>query len=393
MRILLLAPHPFLQDRGTPLAVDLLLRVLSASGHHVDVVTFHEGRDVSYPNVNLHRIRAVPFVRGIRPGFSWKKVVCDLVLAVRAVRLAVRGRYDVVHAVEEAVFIAALLRRFLGLRYVYDMDSSLGQQLVEKYPGLMRLSAFFERIEGMAVRSSSAVVAVCSTLAATVERLGARRVVVLHDVSLLEAPRQPSTALREELGIRGVLVMYVGNLEAYQGIDLLLESFARVVRRTDQADLVIIGGTEADVARYGRKVSDLGIAGRVHLLGPRPVSGLADCLAAADVLVSPRIKGVNTPMKIYSYLQAGRPVLATALPTHTQVLDDSVALLAAPMPEDFASRLLQLVTDPGLRARLGEAGKAMVEQRYSYPVFARTVGELYASLDRASDPPSAVPAG
>ena len=45
-------------------------------------------------------------------------------------------------------------------------------------------------------------------------------------------------------------------------------------------------------------------------------------LLAADVLVSPRLKGLNTPMKIYSYLDSGSAVLATRLRTHTQVLDD-----------------------------------------------------------------------
>ena len=60
-------------------------------------------------------------------------------------------------------------------------------------------------------------------------------------------------------------------------------------------------------------------------------------MAQADVLVSPRTKGANTPMKVYSYLDSGVAVLATRLPTHTQVMNDETALLAEPTPEDFSS--------------------------------------------------------
>ena len=110
MNILLLAPHPFYQERGTPIAVDLLLRVLSQRGNTIDVLTYHEGAPRAYPGVTLHRIPDIAGIRDIRPGFSWKKVVCDLVLMFKAFRLAGGRKYQVVHAVEESVFIAILLR-------------------------------------------------------------------------------------------------------------------------------------------------------------------------------------------------------------------------------------------------------------------------------------------
>ena len=70
MRILLLAPHPFYQERGTPIAVDLLLRVLSRRGETVDVLTYAEGAGRIYPGVTIHRIAPLLFTRGTRPGFS-----------------------------------------------------------------------------------------------------------------------------------------------------------------------------------------------------------------------------------------------------------------------------------------------------------------------------------
>ena len=130
MHILVLAPHPFYQERGTPIAVDLLLRVLSGRGDTVDVVTFHEGTDKTYRGVTIHRIPDLAWVRNIPPGFSWKKAVCDIFFMLKAFRLASRNKYDLIHAVEEAAFMAMLIRAFYRIPYVFDMDSSLPMQLV-----------------------------------------------------------------------------------------------------------------------------------------------------------------------------------------------------------------------------------------------------------------------
>jgi hypothetical protein len=186
MRVLLLAPQPFYEDRGTPIAVALVLKVLSDRGADVDVVTYHEGRDVALPRVTLHRIPRLPLVRGIRPGFSCKKLVCDVFVVLTAVRLAARRRYDVVHAVEESVFIALLLKRLFGLPYVYDMDSSLAQQLTERLSFLRPALRGLAACERLALREATAVVPVCEALADVARRGAARKIVVLPDISLLE---------------------------------------------------------------------------------------------------------------------------------------------------------------------------------------------------------------
>ncbi|HXH82995.1 MAG TPA: glycosyltransferase [Candidatus Tectomicrobia bacterium] len=171
------------------------------------------------------------------------------------------------------------------------------------------------------------------------------------------------------LAIDGLVVMYVGNLEPYQGIDLLLASFARVCRASEGHALVVVGGSPRDVEAYRTRCQPLGIAGRTHFLGPRPVRDLGRYLAAADVLVSPRLQGTNTPMKLYSYLHSGKPLVATDLPTHTQLLDDRVAVLAAPTPEALGDAIARVLGDADLRARLGHAGRRFVEDTFTYQAF------------------------
>jgi glycosyltransferase involved in cell wall biosynthesis len=185
MKILLLAPHPFYQTRGTPIAVDLVLRVLSERGDQIDIVTYPEGNDIVYSGVSIYRTPRLPILRNIRPGFSWKKLVCDLFLLIQAFHLVSQNRYDLIHAGEEAVFIGLLFKKLYKVPYVYDMDSSLAQQMVEKYSWLSSLKPVLDFCEGTAVRNAKAVVSVCDALADDIRKYRPHKVVVIPDISLL----------------------------------------------------------------------------------------------------------------------------------------------------------------------------------------------------------------
>lgn len=185
MKILVLAPQPFLEERGTPIAVDMIVRSLSERGHTVSLLTYHLGRDVTYAGVTPHRIPRVPFVRRVRPGFSLAKLVCDVVMFAKAWSLIRRERPDVIHAVEESVFMAWWFRITRGIPYIYDMDSSLPDQLVEGLPLLRPVHPFLVRLMRPVVRAAMLVAPVCDALAEIVKPFGPQRVVVLRDVSLL----------------------------------------------------------------------------------------------------------------------------------------------------------------------------------------------------------------
>ncbi|HDL98210.1 MAG TPA: glycosyltransferase [Desulfobacteraceae bacterium] len=240
------------------------------------------------------------------------------------------------------------------------------------------MSAF----ENGAIRRSAGVIAVCRSLEEIARQRDPEKLVLrLEDVSLLQQDRQVAEDIRRQTGATGPVFMYVGNLEAYQGIDFLLESFVRLKKVQKEAALVVIGGKDADISRYGERAATLGIGGSVHFLGPRPVGDLACYLRQADVLVSPRIKGNNTPMKIYSYLDSGRPLVATRLPAHTQVLDDEIARLAEPVPEKFAEAMLELGIDPALREKIAGQAGARVKEEFTRAAFQRKLVGFYRRLE------------
>lgn len=382
MNILLLAPHPFYQERGTPIAVDLLLRFLSSRGDTVDVVTFHEGENKTYRGVTIHRIPSLAWVRNIPPGFSWKKTVGDIFLMFKALSLAARKKFHIVHAVEESVFIAMFIHLFFRTPYVFDMDSSMPMQMVDRAPALSGVTPVLKFFEALAARRAFAVVAVCEALADIARAGGAQRVFILRDISLLSSGyAPPATAAPERLDVGKPCLMYIGNLEAYQGVDLMLNSFAVLLKSVPQACLAIIGGNEITIAQYKQQSLALGIAPQVRFFGPRPLMNMAQLFAQADVLLSPRIKGVNTPMKIYSYLQSGKPILATDLPTHTQVLDRSTALLVPPNADDFAAAMLNLLQNPGLGRQLAERAAILAEEKYSLRAYTETAEKIYGQIE------------
>ena len=383
MRILLLAPQPFFQARGTPIAVKAVLEFLSSRGHVVDALTYHEGSDVDILNCRIYRIPRLPGVRNVRPGFSAKKLLCDAAMVGTCARMMSRTRYDLVHAVEESAFIAAAMKAFTGVPYIYDMDSSLAEQMIEAFPRLGMLAPILRRFEAIAVRRSTGVLTVCAALEGVAHRHDPGASIGLVEDTTLLAPAT-STNGRTHLPADAAgapVAMYVGNLEHYQGIDLLLEGFRHTLDQMADARLVIVGGREDDIARYRERATSLGIGRSVHFLGPRPVSALADLLREADVLVSPRLKGLNTPMKIYSYMDSGTAVLATRLQTHTQVLDDRTAFLVEPEPLALGTGLATLLKDDVLREGLAARAKDHVQREFTPEAARRKLTSFYAMVE------------
>ncbi len=385
MKVLVLAPHPFYQERGTPIAVDMLVRVLSDRGDEVDLLTFHEGRDRDYANVRIIRTPRLPGIANIRPGISFKKIVCDVFFFFRMLSLVARTRYDVIHAVEESSFMAMVLRPFIRTPYIADMDSLISAQIIDRYPAFRHTGSVLRWLESRPIRHAALVVPMCDRLAEDVQAY--RRpedVIVLRDVTLVQhnGTAVASDTIRDELRIDGFVLMYIGNLESYQGIDLLLTAFKRALTEVQDLHLVIIGGRSDDIAKYQTMAEELQIRAATHFLGPRSVEDIGAYMAQADVLVSPRTQGVNTPMKIYSYLDSGAPVLATDLLTHTQVLNDDIALLVEPNEQSFADGIVQLKNNPELRSRLAANASNYVAREHSYEKFRETVEFIYRKMDQ-----------
>ena len=300
-------------------------------------------------------------------------------MTVMVLRLCLKKEYHVVHAVEESVFMAMMISWFSGTPYIYDMDSSLPRQIMDQITILKPFGPLLRRFEAAAVRNSRGVVAVCQSLeevAAT--HSDSTPIVRIEDASLLTEQQQPTPST--VFNIEGRVLMYVGNLQPYQGIDLLLDAFTHVYHRVRDAQLVIIGGSKEEIRLYRGMAQRFGISERTHFLGPRPVEQLGYYLEQAKILVSPRTLGSNTPMKVFSYLESGTPLLATNLDMHTQVLDEEVALLADPNPLDMARGMCALLENEELGRRISVAAQERVQTQFCPELLDSKLSEFYQEL-------------
>jgi len=172
------------------------------------------------------------------------------------------------------------------------------------------------------------------------------------------------------------VVLYAGTFEAYQGIEILVHAFAEVLKSKPEARLLLVGGADDQVSKIRKLAESLGLGEACVLTGRVPKTAALHYTRSAQVLVSPRLHGNNTPLKIYELLASGRPLVATRIRSHTQVLDDSVCYLADPDAASLAAGLLEaLVDEPGSAARVRNA-MAMYEREYSRPVYERKIRRL-----------------
>ncbi len=388
MRVLFIAPQPFFEDRGTPIRTLRQLEEVSRLGHHVDILCYPFGQPVERLGVRILRIPRPPGIRTVRIGPSAAKLMLDGLLFWKAFGLCLRHRYAVIQAVEEAAFFAVFLCRLFGCRLVYNMDSCISEQLA--FSGFVRarpLLAFVRGLEKMTMRRAACVITV-GPLHSDAVRAAAPRTRILQledappDVAFQEETER-AQAIREEFGLeaRARVCLYTGNFEPYQGVDLIVRAAGVVARHRSDVRFLFVGGSAEQIERMRTRAREEGAADVCLFAGRRPTGSIASFLTVADVLLTARHQGTNPPMKLYQYMQTGRPIVATRLPTHTQVLDETCAFLTQPNPESFARGILIALDDPQKARDVAACARKRVTEQYSRAIFGSKVRSLYRALE------------
>lgn len=337
-------------------------------GLRVDVLTFPGGHDPLIHGIRIFRLPSLPWVRSLPIGFSRRKLLLDAVMGLVLIPFLATGRYDIVHASEDSALLAAWLKPFFRFRFVYDMDDILSLRLEQA--GVLR-SAWALRLvralERWTLRSADLVVVNGpSTARYAAAVAGGPRVRSYDHLPFDEGWTEPEARMAslrrdENLGDRKI-ILYAGNAEVYQGLELLIASLPFVRERLPDACCVIIGGEDAQIQRLRRRANELGAGGMLRWLGKRPFPETFQLMRQADVLVSPVTQAKAVPMKLYAYAAAGRPIVATNLPNNTELLDDDTALLVDPRPELLAEGLLRVLGDVALSQRLSDGARGLARR-------------------------------
>jgi len=389
MKILMIVPEPFFSPRGTPFSVYYRTQTLGRLGHEVDIVTYHVGRDVALPNTRIHRVFKVPLVNKLKVGPSFAKLYVDFFLFFKAFWMLLTKRYDAVHAHEEAVFFCLIYKLFLWrLRIVYDMHSSLPQQLRNfAFTKSGLLVYVFDLLERLSIRKSSVVITICPELQKVVEDLRVPTPSIMIENSLFHeidyqdrGDEIPDTLINWRRFEGKHVVLYTGTFEHYQGIPLLLECVETVVAKDPNAVFVLIGGAPQQLIAMREMAERLKIKDHVIFTGILHPNTVKRFLKRADVLVSPRMTGNNSPLKLYEYLSSGRPIVATNLETHTQILSDKEAILVECTPEGLADGILRVLSKPDVAESLGRHARALYEKAYGEQVYQRKLEKVFSHV-------------
>jgi glycosyltransferase involved in cell wall biosynthesis len=379
MKILMLVPEPFLAPRGTPVSIYFRIKALSELGHKIHLITYHLGEDVDLENVKIHRIPRLFFIQRIKIGISMTKILLDFLLFFKAVTRLIKEKYDLVFSHEEASLMGVVLAKIWRRPHIYDMHSSLPQQIKqEKFFSACILAEIFTRTENFILRSSQAVVAICPELLIKTREKGHRaKTVLLENFMGFEQSTfsgDQIRKMRDKLAPRQEkVVLYAGNFLPYQGISLLLEAAAEM--KDKNILFILIGGTGQEIGKMQKKAESLRILERVRFVGEVTPFNLPLYLSAADVLVSSRLLGTATPLKIYSYLRSGKPVVATNLPIHTQTLDDRVSILVPPDQRGLAEGLTFALYHPEAKQR-AQAAKQWMENKYPPSLYLKKMKQI-----------------
>lgn len=378
MKALVIAPQPFFSPRGTPFSVYYRTRVCAEQGWDIDLVTYGEGVDPDIPGVRIWRGPKFMWLGPVSIGPSFKKLVLDFFMFWRVLWMLITRRYGVVHAHEEAVFFCVMLRPIFRFKLVYDMHSSLPQQLSNfKFTTSTLIHGIFKWFEDKAIARAAAVITICPDLRDYVLKAipdphrhflienSIYEPVKLKDRAESQQEAVPPLELPE--GVR--LLVYAGTLESYQGIDILVRSMPEVLAEQPDAFLLIVGGTQEQVDEYRRLAETWGCAERLKVVPCVPQHVARAWLSRAEVQLSPRSAGTNTPLKTYEQLNNGIPLVATRIYSHTQVLTDEVCYLAEPEPKCFARAILKAMTDGAADNPKVTAAKALYAEKYSRPAY------------------------
>ncbi len=396
MKALIISPQPFFSPRGTPFSVYYRSLISSELGVEMDFLTYGEGQDVDIENLNIIRIPRFKLLGNVKLGPSFLKLFLDIFIILKMIVLLVKNKYDVVHAHEEAVFFAWFLKPIFKYKLVYDMHSSLPQQLTNfKFTTSKLIIKIFEILEIRCLQSSDAVITICPDLRDYVngvitdqekhfliensifEDIKLKKTVVSGDAT---TSRNTKVKLEKFVEEEDQLLVYAGTLEKYQGIEILVKAMKEVVITNERVKLLIVGGTENQVKEYRALAESLGIEDSLRFTGRVPQKNAKEFTQAGDILLSPRSDGTNTPLKIYEQLASGKPLVATKIFSHTQVLTDEVAFLVDPTPIDMARGILLAINDKKEAKNKALNAMKLYEEEYSRSVYTSKLKKLLETL-------------
>lgn len=383
LRVLVLAPTPFFADRGCHVRILEEARAVVPCGVELRLVTYHLGRDI--PGIPTERIASIPWYGKLEAGPSWHKPYLDLLLLFKALKVARTFKPHLIHAhIHEGAFIGAILKKLLRVPMLFDCQGSLTAEITDhKFVRtgslLQRLFAALERWINLSsdfiITSASPTVKLLTADGVPAERVRA----LIDGVDTDVFTPQPKEEIRARLGLPRDrrIVCYLGVLNSYQGVDLLLEAAALLQRQGAKLHFLIMGFPEGG---YREKAEAMGLSDMVTFTGRIPYQDAPLYLCAGDIAVSPKISLTEANGKLFNYIACGLPTVVFDTPVNREILGDAALYAKFGDAAELAGAIGRLAGDRELREDLGSEGRERAVKEHSWQARGKELAEIYRSL-------------
>jgi glycosyltransferase involved in cell wall biosynthesis len=389
-RVLIVAPTPYFADRGCHVRIYEEACALRGRNVQTEIVTYPSGKDIKPIPVN--RGWALPGLRGSPLGPSYARPFLDLDVLRAAIRVGRRLRPQIIHVhLHEGIVIGLALRKLLGVPLVADLQGSVTAEMIDH--GALKSGSLaaraMARVERWLVQQPDAVVS-SSTVAATLlltQGVDSSRVQALPDGVDLDRfyPMAPDPALAKRFNLEGKLVVvFLGVLTEYQGVDALLAAVPHVIAAVPNAHFLVMG--YPNEARYRARVEALNLSSAVTIPGRIPYEEAPRYLALGDLAVSAKQSLTEANGKLLNYMGCGLPVVATETPVNRYILGDDGRYAPVGNTQMLSAQLITLLRDEALRRRCGAALRRRAEELFAWPLQVERLLSVYHELSRSAAP-------
>jgi glycosyltransferase involved in cell wall biosynthesis/MoaA/NifB/PqqE/SkfB family radical SAM enzyme len=381
MRVLMIHPH----DIYSPLEpwtirITALARSLTDLGHEIKVV-YHIADPKQLPGDLRHRqefpFEVIPMIRHMGLGLRKSREMSTLA-----------SWADIIHVqkcLSHAALPAAAAAMWHGVPLHYDWDdweAAIYEESVGQDANWRRINRFERALPGIADTISVASLALREqALALGIAEERIFDAPVGADLHSFECGGDGS-AIRDELGIKGQVTLYLGQLAGAHAAPLFLEAAALVAQEDTDATFLVVGGGRS-LAELREQATRSGIAHRVHFTGAVPHHRVPEYLDLADVAVatlqdSPQA-ATKSPLKVVEYMAAGKAIVASRVGEAIRFLDDGrVGLLVEPgCAEAIAAKVLLLLGDEHRRSELGALARDHLRRNHTWMHSAASLEQAY----------------
>ncbi len=369
-RVAIVAACPFPTLQGSQLLIRKLAEGLRGRGHDPVVVTYAEGLEAAGP---VRRIPRLPGLRALGSGPRAAKLVLDAALLLRLLHVLERESIEVMHAHNyEAALIGLAARRLTGVPLIYHSHNALAEELPTYFRSrtARRLAHVAGAVADREVpRRADHCIAICRELVGFLRARGVDEEAIEmiapggspEEFPACSAAELATIRARFGFGERPVL-LYTGNLDGYQNLELLLASIA-IVRRTVGDALLVLAthATPRDLPPHLRRLP----AG-VRLVTAGDFATVRDLIQVADLALCPRREWSGFPMKLLNYMAAAKAVVVSAGSAKAVRHGVSGLVVDDDGPDAYAAAVLTLLSDPTRRRLLGTAARRTVEDEYGW---------------------------